>query len=219
MGGETLLYKGIQTALLRQARPCHSFSDYIFSANASMFFTIFEPMRSPIAILSCSFNNFNLRFLHDVTFNHCDPNLSWKALNLFTSDVSRFKITWEIRMGSVKILRISFSGANSHFAESNHSSNASLYASFSCSKSKISLKVVFASIAEAEKAGEAIRRAEDTLKPPLAAGRKACKKWLSFLVKLVAFIKSFLLFDRFFSKKTRTCTQKISILLHAKAIF
>ena len=107
-------------------------------------------------------------------------------------------------MGSVQIFWISFSGATSHFAESNHSSNASLYALSSCSKSKISLKVAFASIAEAKKAGEAIRRAEDTLKPPLAAGRNACKKKVAILPCYICCLYKELLEVRsFFSKKNK----------------
>ena len=44
---------------------------------------------------------------------------------------------------------------------------------------------VFAPTAEAKKAGKAGRRAEETSKPPLAAGRTACKNWLSSIFTLV----------------------------------
>ena len=75
---------------------------------------IFDPNRSPIAILSCWFDSFNLRISHGMTFNHWEPNLSWNALNLFTSVSSSRKIMSAIslsKIGSVQFFWISLSGA------------------------------------------------------------------------------------------------------------
>ena len=58
---------------------------------------------------------------------------------------------------------ISVSGATSHLAEYNHSSNLSSEIPSSCSKSKNSLEVAFAPTAEAKKAGRASRRVESSL--------------------------------------------------------
>ena len=91
-------------------------------------------------------------------------------------------------MGSIQVFWMSFTGATSHFAETYRRSNASLYVPSSCSKPKISLKVAFA---EAKKAGKTSRRAEDTTKLPLAAGRTACKTWLSFnFLHVLPYMKS-----------------------------
>ena len=38
-----------------------------------------------MAILSCYFDSFIIKFLHGLTFNHWEPNLSWNALNLSES--------------------------------------------------------------------------------------------------------------------------------------
>ena len=46
---------------------------------------------------------------------------------------------------------------------------------FCAPNQKNSFEVAFAPTAEAKKVGRAIRRAEDTLKPPLTARRMACK--------------------------------------------
>ena len=43
-----------------------------------------------------------------------------------------------------------------------------------------------------QKAGKASRRAEETPKPPLAAGRTACKNWLSSIFTLVTLHNEFL---------------------------
>ena len=56
---------------------------------------------------------------------------------------------------------------------------------------KISLKASFAPTAEAKKAGKASRRAEETPKPPLAAGRTACKNWISSIFTLVTLHNEF----------------------------
>ena len=53
---------------------------------------IFEPKRSPIAILSRWFDNFILKLWHGMTFNHWEPTLSWNALNLFMSVGSSRKL-------------------------------------------------------------------------------------------------------------------------------
>ena len=50
----------------------------------------------------------------------------------------------------------------------------------------------FAPTAEAKKAGRASRRAEETPKPPLAAGRTACKNWLSSVFTLMTLHNEFL---------------------------
>ena len=133
---------------------------------------IFDPSRNPIAILSCWFDSFNLKFLHGMTFNHWEPNLSWNALNFFTSVGSSRKIKSAIslsKIGSVQFFWISFSRAISIFPRSNHRLSASSYVPSTCSKPKISLKASFAPTAEAKKAGKASRRAEETPKLPLAA--------------------------------------------------
>ena len=62
---------------------------------------IIEPNRSPIAILSCWFDSFNLKFLPGMTFNHWEPNLSWNALNLFTSVGSSRKIKSAISLSKI----------------------------------------------------------------------------------------------------------------------
>ena len=59
-------------------------------------------------------------------------------------------------------------------------------------KPKISLKASFAPTAEAKKAGKASKRAEETSKHPLAAGRTACKNWLSSIFALVILHNEFL---------------------------
>ena len=51
---------------------------------------------------------------------------------------------------------------------------------------------IFAPTVEAKKAGKASRRAEETPKPPLAAGRTACKNWLSSIFTLVTLHNEFL---------------------------
>ena len=56
---------------------------YNFSLNAPMFFTDFEPKRSPNAAA-----DFNLRFFYGKDFNHCDPNFSLYAMSLF--NINRF---------------------------------------------------------------------------------------------------------------------------------
>ena len=53
-----------------------------------------------------------------MTFNHWEPNLSWNALNLFTSVGSSRKLKTAIspsKNGFVQFFWISFSGANSFF--------------------------------------------------------------------------------------------------------
>ena len=107
-----------------------------------------------------------------MTFNHWEPNLSWNALNHFTSVGSSRKIKSAIslsKIGSVQFFWVSFSGAISIFPSSNHCLSASSQVRSTCSKPKISLKAFFAPTAEAKKAGKASRRAEETPKPLLAA--------------------------------------------------
>ena len=79
-------------ALLRQERQYQPSSVTSFPHTHLCRSHIFDPNRSPIAILSCWFDSFNLKFLHGMTFNHREPNLSWNALNLFTSVGSSRKI-------------------------------------------------------------------------------------------------------------------------------
>ena len=78
----------------------------------------FEPynfwawLRSPIAILSCWFDSFNLQLLHGMTFNHWEQNLASNELNLSTSVGSSRKIkstTLLSKFGSVQFFWISFS--------------------------------------------------------------------------------------------------------------
>ena len=89
---------------------------------------ILEPNRSPIAIVSRWFDSFKNKFLHGMTFNHWEPNLSWIALNLFTSIGSSRKVKSAIllsKIGSAQFFWISFSGAISIFPISNHRLSAS----------------------------------------------------------------------------------------------
>ena len=65
--------------------PCQPTSVTTFPHTHLCRLHFFEPDRSPIAILSCWFDSFNLNFLHGMTFNHWELNLSGNALNLFTS--------------------------------------------------------------------------------------------------------------------------------------
>ena len=72
---------------------------------------IFEPNQSPIGILSCWFDSFNLKFLYGMTFNHWKPNLSWNALKLFTSVGSSREIKSAIslsKIGSVQFFEFQF---------------------------------------------------------------------------------------------------------------
>ena len=73
----------------------------VFYAHAFSRSHIFEPNRSPIAILSCWFDSFNLKFLHGMTFNHWEPNPSCNALNLFTSVGSSRKIKYAISLSKI----------------------------------------------------------------------------------------------------------------------
>ena len=50
-----------------------------------------------MAILCCSFDSLNLRFLHGMTFNHWEPNLSCTALNLLKSGGSSHKLSLQLR--------------------------------------------------------------------------------------------------------------------------
>ena len=50
----------------------------------------------------------------------------------------------------------------------------------------------FAPSAEAKKASKASRRAEETPKPPLAAGKTACKNWFLSIFTLVTLHNDFL---------------------------
>ena len=105
-------------ALLRQERPCQPSSVTSFPHTQLCRSHIFEPNRSAIAILSCWFDSFSLKFLHGMTFNHWEPNLSWNALNLLTSVGSSRNIKSAIslsKIGSVQCFRISFSGAFQFF--------------------------------------------------------------------------------------------------------
>ena len=89
----------------------------VFSAHA--FITFFETF----AILSCWFDSFDLKFLHGMILNHWEPNLSWNALNHFTSVGSGRKIKSAISLsenGCVHFFWILFSGAISDFPNSNH---------------------------------------------------------------------------------------------------
>ena len=105
-------------ALLRQERPCQPSSVTSFPHTHLCRSHIFDPNRSLIAILSCWFDSFNLKFLHGTTFNHWEPNISWNALNLFTSVGSSRKIKSAIslsKIDSVQFFWISFSGAIQFF--------------------------------------------------------------------------------------------------------
>ena len=108
-----------------------------------------------------------------MTFNHWEPNLSWNALNLFTSIDSSRKVMSAIllsKIGSAQFFWISFSGAISNFKPP-----FTRIIKGSIHISKISLEAFFAPTAEAKKAGKASRRAEETPKPPLAAGKLLVK--------------------------------------------
>ena len=116
------------SALLRQERPGQPSSVTSFPHTHFCRSHIFEPNRSPIAILSCWFDSFNLKLLHGITFKHWEPCLSWNALNLFTSVGSSRKIKTAIslsKIGSVQFFYISFSGAISIFPSSNHGLSSS----------------------------------------------------------------------------------------------
>ena len=94
-------------ALLRQERPCQPSSVTSFPRTHLCRSHIFDPNRSPFTFLSCWLDSFNLKFLHGMTFNHWKPNLSWNALNLFTSVGSSRKIKSVIslsKIGSVQFL-------------------------------------------------------------------------------------------------------------------
>ena len=135
-------------AFIRQERPSQACSVMSFPHTHLCLSHIYEPNRSPIAIMTCWFDSFNRKFLHGKTFNHWEPNLSWNALNLFRSVGSTRKIKSAISLS--KIDSVQFFGF--HFPEPFQ---------------------FFASTAEAKKAGKASRRAEETPKPHLAAGRTA----------------------------------------------
>ena len=98
---------------LRQESPCQPSSITSFPHTHFCRSLIFDPNRSPIAILSCWFDSFNLKFLHGLTFNHWEPNLSWNALNLFTSVGSSRKIKSAISLS--KIGSFQFFWISSHF--------------------------------------------------------------------------------------------------------
>ena len=53
---------------------------------------IFLSLIEVLSQFSCWFDSFNFKFLNGMKFNHWEPNLSWNALNLFTSVGSRRKI-------------------------------------------------------------------------------------------------------------------------------
>ena len=115
-------------ALLIQERPCQPSSVTSLPYTHLCRSHIFDPDRSPIAILRCWFDSFNLKFSHGMTFNHWEPNISWKALNLFTSLGSSRKIKSAnslSKIGSVHFFWISISGAISIFPSSNHRLSAS----------------------------------------------------------------------------------------------
>ena len=79
-------------ALLRQERTCQPSSVTSFPHTHLCRSLIFEPYRSPIAIIICWIDSFNPKFLHGMTFNHWEANLSWNKSNLFTSVGSSRKI-------------------------------------------------------------------------------------------------------------------------------
>ena len=94
-------------ALLRHERPCQPSSVTSFPHTHLCRSHIFEPNRSPIAILSYWFDSLNLKILHGMTFNHWQPNLSWNLMNLFTSVGSCRKIKSAIslsKIGSVQFV-------------------------------------------------------------------------------------------------------------------
>ena len=75
----------------------------------------------------------------------------------------QFTVFWIVFRGTLNL------------AEPNQLSNASLQVPSSLSEPKVSLKQAFASTAEANELSKASRRAEETPKPSLAAGRIARK--------------------------------------------
>ena len=99
------------TALLRQERPCQPSSVTSFPHTHLCRSHIFDPNRSLIAILNCWFDSFNLKFLHGMTFNHWEPNLSWNTLNLFMSIGLSRKVKSALllsKIGSAQIFWILF---------------------------------------------------------------------------------------------------------------
>ena len=116
------------TALLRQEKPCQPSSGTSLPHTHLCRSHLFEPNRSPIAIVSCWFDSFKNKFLHGRKFNSWEPNLSWNALNLFTSIGLSRKVKSAIllsKIGSAQFFWISFSGAISIFPISNHRLSAS----------------------------------------------------------------------------------------------
>ena len=75
---------------------------------------------------------------------------------------------------------------------------------------------LFAPTAEAKKAGKASRRAEKTPKPPLAAGRTACKNWLSSIFTSVTLHNEF---HRNLSQRSKKLFCKKQGLVHKKMEF
>ena len=142
------------------------FGDVFFLHSHLFYLQNLEPDRSLIAILRF----FNLEFLHGMTLNHWEPNLSWNALKLLTSNDSSFKIKSTASLS--QILGFIF---RSH---SNFSKFKPLF-----------MRIIIIGV---KKVGKASRGVEETPKSPLAAGRTACKKWLISIFTLVNLRSEFL---------------------------
>ena len=129
-----------------------------------------------------------------MTFNHWEPNLSWNALNLFTSVGWGVKSSLQFRCQ--KLAPSNFFGFHFpepfQFFQDQTTVQAHHHRFHPHAQKKNSLKAPFAPTGEAKKAGKASRRAEETPKPPLATGKTACKNWLSSIFTLVTLHSDFL---------------------------